>query len=187
MSYNVVNYNERFYDVYGINSNLVANGKVPSLVDLESIPVLDSIDYEVILDNRAADMELRKLEEKVHLISTEHQAPRVGALLSFFADIVVNKMGGPVNDAEEMARRVVHCFLLNSLNQSPDNIGEQEVIGKKLSGDVPCSMKLNTSVKVLPAQKQGQLSTSSNESSPPGNLFSKPMDSGYVLVRGRPD
>ncbi|KAL3498612.1 hypothetical protein ACH5RR_041344 [Cinchona calisaya] len=112
-SYNVVNYNEKvmdgFYDVYGINSNLVAPGKMPSLVDLESIPVLGNVDYEVILVNHAADMELRKLEEKVHQISMECKALRVGALMSFFvqkiADIVVNKMGGPVNDAEEMLRR----------------------------------------------------------------------------------
>ncbi|XP_027181432.1 probable serine/threonine-protein kinase SIS8 [Coffea eugenioides] len=112
-SYNVVNYNEKvmdgFYDVYGINSNLVSAGKMPSLVDLESIPVLGNVDYEVILVNRAADVQLRELEEKVHLISIECQALRVGALLSFFvqkiADVVVNKMGGPVNDAEAMWRR----------------------------------------------------------------------------------
>lgn len=112
-SYNVVNYNEKvmdgFYDVYGINSNLASAGKMPSLVDLESIPVLGNADCEVILVNRAADMQLRELEEKVHLISIECQALRVGALLSFFvqkiADVVVNKMGGPVNDAEAMLRR----------------------------------------------------------------------------------
>lgn len=108
-----MNYNEKvidgFYDVYGINSNLVARGKMPSLVELQSIPVLCNVDYEVILVNRTTDMELQRLEEKVRVVATEYQALRVGALMGFFlqkiANIVVEKMGGPVHDAEEMRRR----------------------------------------------------------------------------------
>ncbi|CAI9093676.1 OLC1v1029234C2 [Oldenlandia corymbosa var. corymbosa] len=112
-NYDVVNYNEKvidgFYDVYGTNANLLARGEMPSLVELRSIPALGNVDYEVIIVDRTTDLELQRLEEKAHLINREFQALRMGALLGFFvrkiADIVVEKMGGPVNDAEEMLRR----------------------------------------------------------------------------------
>lgn len=112
-NYNVVNYDEKvmdgFYDVYGINSSAAIHGKMPLLVDLKAVSVLDNVDYEVILVNRAADMELRQLEERVYFMSRECRAlkkvPVTSFLVEKIADLVVSRMGGPVNDAEEMSKR----------------------------------------------------------------------------------
>ncbi|KAL6502023.1 hypothetical protein OROGR_027156 [Orobanche gracilis] len=112
-SCNVINYDEKvidgFYDVCGIDSNLLVQTKMPSLLDLEAIPVLDNVGYEVLSVNRAVDMELRKLEEIVYLMSMEHRAVNRGLNTSFLvqeiADLIVARMGGPVCDVEEMFRR----------------------------------------------------------------------------------
>ena len=98
-----------FYDIYGGSSNLTTQGKMPSLVDLEAIPVSDSVDYEVILVDRANDIELRKLEEKVVGLLLDYQALGAGqimnGLVQIIADIVVDRMGGPVSNADEMLKR----------------------------------------------------------------------------------
>ncbi|KAL8107282.1 hypothetical protein AgCh_023909 [Apium graveolens] len=112
-SNNVINYDEKvmngFYDVYGVSSNSTTQGKMPSLVELEAIPVSDSVDYEVILVNRAVDIELRKLEEKVVGLLLDYQALGAGqvmnGLVQIIADIVVDRMGGPVSNADEMLKR----------------------------------------------------------------------------------
>lgn len=112
-NYNVVNYDEKvmdgFYDVYGINPCAVIQGKMPLLVDLKAVSVLDNVAYEVILVNRAADMELRQLEERVYFMSRECRAlkkvPVTSFLVEKIADLVVNRMGGLVDDAEEMSKR----------------------------------------------------------------------------------
>ncbi|KAL9176706.1 hypothetical protein ABFS82_01G013600 [Erythranthe guttata] len=112
-SYNVVNYDEKvidgFYDVCGIDSNLLVQAKMPSLADLEAISVSNNVAYEVVSVNRAVDMELRKLEERVYFISMECRAMNRGLNTSFLvqkiADLVVERMGGPVSDVEEMFRR----------------------------------------------------------------------------------
>ncbi|XP_076952459.1 putative serine/threonine-protein kinase SIS8 isoform X2 [Bidens hawaiensis] len=112
-SNNVVNYDEKvmdgFYDVYGIASNTVAQGKLPSLVDLQARTVYVDVDYEVILVDRRIDKELQLLEERVSNISLECQASGmsqiVSRLIQRIANIVVAQMGGPVSDADEMLRR----------------------------------------------------------------------------------
>ncbi|KAJ4837979.1 hypothetical protein Tsubulata_037847 [Turnera subulata] len=111
-SYNVVNYDERvmdgFYDVYGIASNSIIQGKMPLLVDLQAISISDNVDYEVILVNRFMDPELRELEQRAHIVSLETQVSNrlvLKNLIQKIADIVVERMGGPVGDAEEMASR----------------------------------------------------------------------------------
>lgn len=112
-SYNVVNYDEKvvdgFYDVYRTDSNSVAQEKMPTLVDLESFSVTEKVAYDVILVNRVADIELRRLEEKAHLMSTEYGGSIAGPIMSFLvqkiADIVVDAMGGPVNDVDEFMRK----------------------------------------------------------------------------------
>lgn len=111
-SYNVVNYNERvldgFYDVYGITSNSVIQGKMPLLVDLQAISVSDNVDYEVILVNRFTDPELRELEKRASIMSLESQVSDglvFSGLIQKIADIVVDRMGGPVGDADEMSNR----------------------------------------------------------------------------------
>ncbi|KAK2966419.1 hypothetical protein RJ640_003689 [Escallonia rubra] len=112
-SNNVINYGEKvmdgFYDVYGTSSNLVTQGKMPLLVDLETVTVSDDVDYEVVLVNRTTDMELQQLEERLCKESLEGQAVEKGlivnSLIQKIADLVVDKMGGPVSDANEMLKR----------------------------------------------------------------------------------
>ncbi|KAJ9549470.1 hypothetical protein OSB04_022013 [Centaurea solstitialis] len=125
-SNDVVNYDEKvmdgFYDVYGITSNSITQGKMPLLVDLQAIAVSDNVDYEVILVNRVVDKELRYLEERVSNISLEFQAAGTRQVMSRLiqrtANIVVDQMGGPVSDADEMLRRwTLRSYeLRNSMN-----------------------------------------------------------------------
>ncbi|KAL2548505.1 Protein kinase superfamily protein [Forsythia ovata] len=110
-SYNAINYDEKvidgFYDVCGIDSNLLSQAKIPSLVDLQLISVMDNVGSEVVLVNRTLDTELRELEEKVYYMSVECLALERGTsfLVQNIADLIVDRMGGPVNDAEEMFKR----------------------------------------------------------------------------------
>ncbi|PIN02509.1 Tyrosine kinase [Handroanthus impetiginosus] len=112
-SCNVVNYDEKvmdgFYDICGIDSNLPIQVKMPPLVDLEAISVVNNVGYEVVSVNRAVDMELRKLEERVYVMSTECRSLDKGFKTSFLvqkiAELIVERMGGPVSDVEEMLRR----------------------------------------------------------------------------------
>ncbi|PIA64364.1 hypothetical protein AQUCO_00100088v1 [Aquilegia coerulea] len=112
-NYNVVNYDERvmdgFYDVYGISSHSTKQGKMPLLVDLQATSISDKIDYEAIIVNRSIDPVLQELERTVVLLSAECQVLELGpvasGLVQKIADLVVNTMGGPVGDAEEMLRR----------------------------------------------------------------------------------
>ena len=98
-----------FYDVYGITSNLIERGKMPSLVDLQTTSVSTNVNYEVILVNRIADNELQQLEKRACILSTyccpTTQGLLLSGLLQKLADIVVNRMGGPVGDADEMLKR----------------------------------------------------------------------------------
>ncbi|KAF8040685.1 hypothetical protein BT93_B2805 [Corymbia citriodora subsp. variegata] len=112
-TYNVVNYDEKvmdgFYDVYGIKSDLVARGKMPLFVDLQAISVNDDVDYEVILVDRMVDSELQQLETLAVALSMEYQAsqcgPYMSGLIQKVANMVANRMGGPVGDADEMVKR----------------------------------------------------------------------------------
>ncbi|CAI9261406.1 unnamed protein product [Lactuca saligna] len=112
-SNNVVNYDEKvmdgFYDVYGITSNSVTQGKMPSLVELQAKTVYDDVDYEVILVDRSTDKKLQQLEERVLNISLECHAlgmnQIISRLIQKIGNIVVAQMGGPVTDADEMLRR----------------------------------------------------------------------------------
>ncbi|OVA08444.1 Protein kinase domain [Macleaya cordata] len=111
-NYNVVNYDEKvvdgFYDVYG-TSNSSTQGKMPLLVDLQAISTSDNIDYGVILVNRSIDSALQQLERRAVSLSMECQTSECGpiasGLVQKIADLVVNTMGGPVADADEMIRR----------------------------------------------------------------------------------
>ncbi|PRQ27956.1 putative protein kinase TKL-CTR1-DRK-2 family [Rosa chinensis] len=112
-SHNVVDYNEKvvdgFYDVYGITSNSFRQGKMPLLVEFRAVSVSDNVDYDVILVNRFVDTELQQLEKRAYAASLESGISQHGLLLSGLiqkiADIVVDRMGGPVGDADEILRR----------------------------------------------------------------------------------
>ncbi|KAL5728800.1 mitogen-activated protein kinase kinase kinase [Ranunculus cassubicifolius] len=136
-NYNVVNYDEKvvdgFYDVYGITSNSTKQGKMPLLADLQATSSSDQIDYDVILVNRAIDPMLEELERTVVLLSAECRVLELGpiasGLVQKIADLVVNTMGGPVGDAEEMLRRwsVRSYELRNSLNTIVLPLGSLDV------------------------------------------------------------
>jgi sterile alpha motif and leucine zipper-containing kinase AZK len=111
-SYNVVNYNEKvmdgFYDVCGVTSNSVIQGNMPFLADLQAISVSDDVDYEVIMVNRFVDAELRELEKRAYIMSLESRFSDglvSSGLIQKIADVVVDRMGGPVSDADEMSSR----------------------------------------------------------------------------------
>jgi len=106
-SYSVVNYNEKvmdgFYDVCGLTSNSVVQGNMPLLVDLQAISISENVDYEVIMVNRYVDAELQDLEKKAYIMSLESTVS--DGLIQKIADVVVDRMGGPVSDAGEMSSR----------------------------------------------------------------------------------
>lgn len=112
-NYSVIDYEEKvmdgFYDVYGITSNLVERGRMPLLVDLQTTSTSENLDYEVILVNRMVDNELKQLEKKAYKVSKNSHFPEQGLILSGLlqklADIVVNRMGGPVGNADEILKR----------------------------------------------------------------------------------
>ncbi|CAM8886812.1 unnamed protein product [Rhodiola kirilowii] len=112
-NYNFVNYDERvmdgFYDVYGITASSVTEGKMPSLAELQLLPVTGIVDYEVILVNRSIDIDLQQLEQQTFFISMECEIachdPISNGVIQKIADLVVDRMGGPVSDADEMLRR----------------------------------------------------------------------------------
>ncbi|CAA0821296.1 Protein kinase superfamily protein [Striga hermonthica] len=109
-SCNAVNYDEKvvdgFYDVCGVDSNSVVLTKMPSLAELEANSALDHIGCEVVLVNRALDMELRKLEERVHFMSMNYHALdrtlNTRLLVQKIAKLIVERMGGPVSDVEDI-------------------------------------------------------------------------------------
>lgn len=136
-SYNAVNYDEKivdgFYDVYGITSNSVTQGKMPLLVDLQAVSLSDNFDYEVILVNRLVDPKLQELEKRAYNVSVECRLRELGPVLSGLiqkiADIVVERMGGPVGDADEMCRRWIlrRSELRNLLNTNILPLGYLDV------------------------------------------------------------
>lgn len=136
-NYNVVNYDEKvldgFYDVCGISSSSTKQGKMPLLVDLQAYSISGNIDYEVILVKRANDPVLQELERTVVSLSSECQllelGPIASGLVQKIADLVVNTMGGPVGDAEEMFRRwTVRSYeLRTSLNSIVLPLGSLDV------------------------------------------------------------
>lgn len=109
-NYNVIAYDEKvmdgFYDVYGIDASLIERGKMPLLVDLKTVPTSRNVDYEVISVNRVVDVELSQLEEKARALFEECSVTELGLFLSGLiqklADVVVNRMGGPVGSADNI-------------------------------------------------------------------------------------
>ncbi|KFK25446.1 hypothetical protein AALP_AA8G116200 [Arabis alpina] len=122
----VINYDQKvrdgFYDVYGITSNSLSQGKMPLLVDLQAISISDNVDYEVILVNRLIDPDLQELERRATALSMECPDFVCGQVSSDLtqkiANIVVEQMGGPVENADEALRRwMLRSYeLRNSLN-----------------------------------------------------------------------
>eukprot|EP01018_Ginkgo_biloba_P022811 Gb_34740 [translate_table: standard] len=111
--YNVLDYEEKvmdgFYDVYGSLSDPSFQGTMPSLVELQQIPVSYNLGYEVVLVNRAIDAKLEQLEQVAICYALESGAAELGpvtsGVLQRIADLVAGHMGGPVTDANDMLTR----------------------------------------------------------------------------------
>ncbi|XP_054797805.1 probable serine/threonine-protein kinase SIS8 [Prosopis cineraria] len=112
-NYNVIDHEEKvmdgFYDLYGFSSNLAERGKMPLLVDLQTASLSENVGCEVILVNRMVDIKLKQLEKKAFAVSKDcclsEQGLVSSGLLQKLADIVVNRMGGPVGDPDEMLKK----------------------------------------------------------------------------------
>lgn len=81
---------------------------MPSLIDLQVTPVSDSLTWEAILVNRAADANLLKLEQKAVEVAVKSRLNPLtymdGDLVQKLALLVAQYMGGPVKDPESMSR-----------------------------------------------------------------------------------
>lgn len=111
-NYNVLDYEEKvvdgFYDVYGVVSDFGTAEKMPSLVDLQGTPLTDRLGYEVVLVNRGIDPDLVHLEQAALCLAVDCGMSGIstqsGDLVQKIADLVVQHMGGPVVDANDMLR-----------------------------------------------------------------------------------
>lgn len=96
-----------FYDLYGILTDL-ASARMPSLVDLQGTSTSDTVTWEAVLVNRAADSNLLKLEQKVLELVVESRSDSGvvvnRSLVQKLAILVAEYMGGPVADPQSMTR-----------------------------------------------------------------------------------
>ncbi|KQJ94059.1 probable serine/threonine-protein kinase SIS8 isoform X2 [Brachypodium distachyon] len=111
-NHNVVNYDEKlwdgFYDVCGAPLDPGFQVKFPSFSSLRAVPVGRDVAYVAILVNRERDPVLKRLEGQVMAIAAQSRAKRGGVasaeLVQEIATLVVDAMGGPVEDADRMNR-----------------------------------------------------------------------------------
>ncbi|KAL5206969.1 hypothetical protein ABZP36_031404 [Zizania latifolia] len=112
-NHSVVNYDEKlsdgFYDVCGAPMHPAFQAKFPSLSTLRAIPVGAGTTYAAVLVNRERDSALERLEGRAMAIAAQHRAEHGGVaspeLVQKIASLVVDAMGGPVEDADEMNRQ----------------------------------------------------------------------------------
>eukprot|EP00268_Persea_americana_P046749 TRINITY_DN4829_c0_g1_i8.p1 TRINITY_DN4829_c0_g1~~TRINITY_DN4829_c0_g1_i8.p1 ORF type:complete len:1087 (-),score=268.39 TRINITY_DN4829_c0_g1_i8:727-3636(-) len=112
-----------FYDLHGVLAESKSK-KMPSLVDLQSIPVSDSISWEAVLVNRVADTDLSKLEQRALMMAVESKSGSIGFddsdLVQKLAVLVACYMGGPVVDPDNML--LTWRDLSNRLRESLGNM-----------------------------------------------------------------
>lgn len=110
-NYNALSFDDKildgFYDLYGIMTDSTSE-RMPSLVDLQGKPVLDSVTWEAVLVNRAADANLLNLEQKALVMAVKLRSESVVSvntdLVRKLAALVSDYMGGPVGDPSNMLR-----------------------------------------------------------------------------------
>lgn len=111
-NYNSLSYDDKildgFYDLYGVFTRSTSE-RMPSLVDLQGAPMSDSVTWEAVLINKAADANLLKLEqtalEMAIKMQTESPISVNHYLVRKLAALVSDHMGGPVGDPEKMLRK----------------------------------------------------------------------------------
>ncbi|KAK1302758.1 Serine/threonine-protein kinase EDR1 [Acorus calamus] len=138
-NYNALSYDDKildgFYDLYGILAE-PTSVTMPSLVDLQGMPMSDNISCEAILVNRAEDADLLTLERRVHVMAIESGEGSLNFngrdLVQKLAVLVSDYMGGPVGDPERMLK--AWRMLSNHLRSSVGNMVLADSIG------VPCQL-----------------------------------------------
>ncbi|XP_015875493.3 serine/threonine-protein kinase EDR1 isoform X1 [Ziziphus jujuba] len=104
--YNVLDYEDKvvdgFYDVHGLSTEAI-QGKMPSLADLETN--LGNSGFEVLLVNRTIDPVLEELIQIAQCIALDYPVSEVTILVQKLAELVMERMGGPVKDANFMLAR----------------------------------------------------------------------------------
>ncbi|KAK9160983.1 hypothetical protein Syun_007324 [Stephania yunnanensis] len=105
--YDVLDYNEKvvdgFYDIYGLSIDLVSQGKMPSLADIQTN--LGDSQFEVVVVNRAVDPNLEELYQVAKCIALGCPATQIALLAQRLADVVTEHLGGPVRDDNVMIAR----------------------------------------------------------------------------------
>ncbi|KAK1309138.1 Serine/threonine-protein kinase EDR1 [Acorus calamus] len=138
-NYNALSYDDKildgFYDLYGILAE-PTSVTMPSLVDLQGMPMSDNISCEAILVNRAEDADLLTLERRVRVMAVESGEGSLNFngrdLVQKLAVLVSDYMGGPVGDPERMLK--AWRMLSNHLRSSVGNMVLADSIG------VPCQL-----------------------------------------------
>lgn len=155
-NHNVVNYDEKlsdgFYDVCGAPMDPAFQVKFPSLSSLRAVPGGQGIAYVAILVNRERDPMLKHLEGRAMSIAAQSRAERGGVasaeLVQKIASLVVDAMGGVVEDADGMNREwsTKSRELCAGLNAIVLPLGS---LGIGLSRHRSLLFKVSTSVNVL--------------------------------------
>ncbi|CAN6582074.1 unnamed protein product [Malus baccata var. baccata] len=105
--FNALDYEEKvvdgFYDVYGLSPDSAIQGKMPSLSNLEAY--LGSSGFEVSVVNRKVDPVLEELVQIAQCIALDCPVTNVGVLVQRLAELVSERMGGPVKDANVVLAR----------------------------------------------------------------------------------
>ncbi|KAG9459192.1 hypothetical protein H6P81_003700 [Aristolochia fimbriata] len=135
-NYNALGYSDKisdgFYDLYGVLADSTPD-KMPSLVDLQRIPVSDSISWEAILVNRASDSDLLRLEQRALVMAVESGSGSQGVmrndLVQKLAVLVAQYMGGPVEDPEKMLKNwiIQSCNLRSSVGNMVLPLGQLKI------------------------------------------------------------
>ncbi|PON49795.1 Mitogen-activated protein kinase kinase kinase [Trema orientale] len=110
-NYDALSYDDKildgFYDLYGILTESTPE-RMPSLVDLQGTPVSESVTWEAVLVNKAADSNLLKLEQVALEMAVKSRSDSLvfvnSDLVRKLAVLVANYMGGPVGNPENMLR-----------------------------------------------------------------------------------
>ncbi|XP_062223706.1 probable serine/threonine-protein kinase SIS8 isoform X2 [Phragmites australis] len=111
-NHSVVNYDEKlgdgFYDVCGAQLHPGFQAKFPSLNYLRAVPAGCDFAFLAVLVNRQRDPALERLEDRAVVIAAQSRAQHGRAasaeLVQKIAGLVVDAMGGPVEDADGMNR-----------------------------------------------------------------------------------
>jgi sterile alpha motif and leucine zipper containing kinase AZK len=109
-----------FYDLYSYPApDNKVHAQLPSLHELQALPISQGTDVEVVLVDRLLDPTLQKLEKEAKDICFQYKFV-CPMLVQGIARLVVDAMGGTVENAEEMQlrwdqKRCELCVYLNSV------------------------------------------------------------------------